>query len=156
MNEELLKEMKNAGCLIIEYGIESFDKEILSGLHKNIDVKKSKFIIEKTSDVGITTRGFILYGLPGENIRSLETTRRMVWRLDSKIFIGSNIVIPYPTTQLFKQIYGSKTEIGKSEWNYCSKHVGKQSHTHKFVIMLYRYIIHVQNRAKLLYKKMLT
>ncbi|MCK5217090.1 MAG: radical SAM protein [Methanosarcinales archaeon] len=153
MNEDLLKEMKNAGCLIIEYGIESFAKEILYGLHKNINVKKSKFIIEKTSEIGITTRGFILYGLPDENIRSLETTRRMVWALNNTIFIGSNMVIPYPTTQLFKQVYGSKTEIGKSEWNYCSKNIGKLSHTHKFVIMLYRYIIHVQNRAKLLYKK---
>jgi len=154
MNEDLLKEMKNAGCIMIEYGVETFDPKISSGLHKNIDLNKLKYIIEKTSESDIITKGFVLYGFPDENLQSLETTRKVLWNLNNKIFVGGGFVVPYPTTELFEQIYGTRIEIGKSEWDLCEKAIGRISLANRFVIALYRNIIYAQNRVKHIFKKL--
>lgn len=50
MTEELLKRMKKAGCLAIQYGIESGSQEVLDKIKKKIDLEYAKKIIQCTYD----------------------------------------------------------------------------------------------------------
>lgn len=55
MDEELLYRMHKAGCIAIQYGIESGSQEVLNKLKKGIDLEQAKKIIEITHKNRIVT-----------------------------------------------------------------------------------------------------
>ncbi|MDD5668803.1 MAG: radical SAM protein, partial [Candidatus Omnitrophica bacterium] len=82
VDEELLKEMKAAGCRMLMYGIESVDGRILKNLGRQIvtpDQIREK--VRMTKKAGISAFGFFMLGCPGETqetiLRTTETSRSL-------------------------------------------------------------------------------
>lgn len=67
IHEDMLKLMKDAGCWMIEYGIESGSQRIIDSMRKNITKEKIRQTINATYDAGITTKGNFIFGNPGED-----------------------------------------------------------------------------------------
>lgn len=74
VDEDILKLMKDAGCRLILYGIESGDQKILDNEHKGIKLSQIKNSIQITKDIGIETLGFIIIGHPGDTIETIRKT----------------------------------------------------------------------------------
>ncbi|MCX6639828.1 MAG: radical SAM protein [bacterium] len=79
---ELLKLMKEAGCWMISYGIESGEQAILDGIKKNITIAQIQNAIELTRQVGFQIAGHFVLGLPGETLDSLKKTYDFACNLD--------------------------------------------------------------------------
>ncbi len=59
-------EQLNRRCqLLVEYGIESTDDEVLRHINRGHDFNTTRHMIEKTAERGIATGGHIILGLPG-------------------------------------------------------------------------------------------
>lgn len=71
---DMMRQMKQAGCWLIEYGIESGCQRIIDSMRKNITKKKIRETINATHDAGIVTKGNFIFGNPGETHDSLQET----------------------------------------------------------------------------------
>ncbi|MBM4149388.1 MAG: radical SAM protein [Lentisphaerae bacterium] len=102
---DLLRKMKAAGCIRINYGIESGDPEIFSAVGKALAREPLEQVLERialTERCGIYAHVFILLGLYGENRASIRKTMDMVRRVKSTT-IGVTIATPYPGTAFFDE-----------------------------------------------------
>jgi anaerobic magnesium-protoporphyrin IX monomethyl ester cyclase len=74
VDEELLTEMRNAGCGRIYYGIETGDAEMMKRINKGITLEQVRETIYLTKSKGIRSLGFFLIGSPGETRASIRKT----------------------------------------------------------------------------------
>jgi radical SAM superfamily enzyme YgiQ (UPF0313 family) len=105
MSEELLDEMKNAGCLVIFYGIEFGNQRILDFCNKGFTIKQVRETIDMTARVGISSYGYFMMGYPTETIETIEDTINLATDLalnQGMDSAGFSIVTPFSGTPLFE------------------------------------------------------
>ena len=97
---ELLKKMKQAGCMRIHYGIESGTEKILKVLRKGITLEKAKEAVALTKKVGIETLAYFMIGAPTETKEDIEETISFMKELNPD-FVHITILTPFPATDLY-------------------------------------------------------
>lgn len=105
MSEELLNEMKNAGCRVIFYGIEFGSQKILDFCQKGFTIKQVRETIDMTAKVGISSYGYFMMGYPTETVETIEDTINLAKDLalnNGMDSAGFSIVTPFPGTALFE------------------------------------------------------
>ncbi|MGO9014967.1 MAG: B12-binding domain-containing radical SAM protein [Dissulfurispiraceae bacterium] len=100
VNREILSLMKDSGCYIISYGIESAQDEILKSLKKYITVAQIENALRLTNDSKICVQGNIIIGAEDETIETANTSLR--WALDNWTYqLGVNHIQVYPGSELY-------------------------------------------------------
>ena len=112
---ELLKLMKSAGCHQIMYGVESFDKQVLKNINKNIDPEDIFTAIKTTKKAGIEVRTAIMVGNPGDTAEILKNNIKQLKKLNPDL-IQVAITTPLPGSALFKQAE-RKNAIRSYDWD---------------------------------------
>ncbi len=124
VDRELLETMKEAGCRLILYGIESGNQEILDREHKGITLEQSRKAVEITKQVGIETLGFFIIGHEGETEEQMEQTIQFAKELPldyAQFFKLSG----KPGAKLYEQI---TEELG---YDYFDKLIRREIETHR-------------------------
>ncbi len=99
---EVLKIMKRAGCVFINYGIESMDDQILKNMNKALTVDMIVNGIEATLNAGISPGFNIIFGNLGENIETLQKGVDFLLKYDDGAQLRTiRPVTPYPGTALY-------------------------------------------------------
>ncbi len=112
VDEQLLKEMKDAGCRRIYFGVESGVQQILDRVNKRITLRKVRDVVEVCKEQGIRTLGFFLIGAPGETRETVKETVRFAKELDFD-YVQFSKCLAKPLTPLWKQM---KQACGKDYW----------------------------------------
>ena len=103
MNEELLNMMKEAGCIDINYGIESGSQKMLNSMQKDATAEQADKSLMLTRKVGITPIISLMVGAPGENRDTIqeqvEFCKRNNFRVDHMF-----ICTPTPRTGLYTML----------------------------------------------------
>lgn len=98
----LLKLMKEAGCVFINYGIEAFDNQILRNMHKNLTTDQITKGIEATLAAGISPGYNIIFGNIGENKETLSKGVQFLLKYDDGAQLRTiRPVTPYPGSPLY-------------------------------------------------------
>ena len=101
-NRELLKAMKNSGCVSIDFGVESGSDKIL----KNINKRQTSDDIEKAFDLvhesGILPRAYLMVGNPGEDESTIDETIDLIDRIKPSSSIGAAILMLLPGTPIYE------------------------------------------------------
>ena len=71
-SEELLQLMKDAGCVFINYGIESMDQTVLNNMKKGLRPEMIVQGIEDTLKVGISPGLNFIFGNKGDNKETIK------------------------------------------------------------------------------------
>lgn len=102
IDEELLREMKGAGCYKIFFGIESGSQEILTKLEKDMTLEQAEQAFALCRKVGIQTLAFFLLGIPGETPQTMKQSVEFAKKLrpHSAQFA---IAVPHPGTELYEE-----------------------------------------------------
>ncbi len=99
---DILKLMKKAGCVFINYGIESLDEQALKNMNKNLTVKQIIEGIENTLAAGISPGYNVIFGNIGENRHSLELGVEFLLKYDDHSQCRTiRPVTPYPGCPLY-------------------------------------------------------
>lgn len=114
---ELLKKLKEAGCVQIEFGVESGDPKMLQNVQKGYTKEQIRKAFVEAKRAGLTTYGFLIVGLPGET--------PLTW-LKSVIFAKSlpmdnciwKILIPFPGTRIYNEKLVEIMKPDYLEWRY--------------------------------------
>ena len=100
---EMLKKMKKAGCVRINYGIESGNAGILKTILKGVTLEQAKKAIALTNMIGIETVAYFILGHPYETRETIRDTIDFARKLKADVAEFS-IMTPFPGTELWKMI----------------------------------------------------
>ena len=98
---DILKLMKDAGCWLIEFGIESGCQRLLDSMRKNTTKEKIREVIQKTHEAGIITKGNFIFGLPGETHESIRETIEFARSLKLD-YAQHTFLQPLPGSELYE------------------------------------------------------
>jgi radical SAM superfamily enzyme YgiQ (UPF0313 family) len=103
VDTEMLELMKSAGCVFINYGIESMDNDALKRMNKHLTTDMIIKGIENTLAAGISPGLNIIFGNLGENSQSLKNDVEFLLKYDDHAQVRTiRPVTPYPGTDLYK------------------------------------------------------
>ncbi|MFX1518309.1 MAG: B12-binding domain-containing radical SAM protein [Promethearchaeota archaeon] len=95
---ELLDLMNRSGCVLLKYGGESADQEILSLLNKKQTSEEVENVIKWTREADISPHLYFLVGVPQETEESKKQTfefaKRLFHKYDAKIKFSTLYVFP--------------------------------------------------------------
>jgi len=99
---DVLKLMKAAGCVFINYGIESLDEKILKVMNKGLTIKLITRGVENTLAAGISPGLNIIFGNIGETPDALRRGVDFLLKYDDHAqFRTIRPVTPYPGSPLY-------------------------------------------------------
>jgi len=98
----VLKLMKQAGCVFINYGIEAFDDQILKNMNKALTTRQITRGVETTLEAGISPGLNIIFGNIGENRQTLQKGVEFLMKYDDGAQMRTiRPVTPYPGSPLY-------------------------------------------------------
>jgi len=80
-----LRQMYDAGCRWVLFGVESGCKERIKEINKAIDLDKAKETFDVCREIGITTQSAFIIGYPGETKEELKRTIRFALSLRANL-----------------------------------------------------------------------
>jgi len=97
---ELYRKMQQAGCVMLDFGVESGDERVLKRIHKSISLAQARKAIAAARSAGLRTNAFFIIGHPGETWRSALRTVTFAPRLGADS-IAVGVMVPYPGTEIW-------------------------------------------------------
>jgi anaerobic magnesium-protoporphyrin IX monomethyl ester cyclase len=94
VDEPLLRKMSEAGCRLIQFGIESGVEDIVRSTNKYIPPKTISEGLRIVRRLGMESVAFMMFGLPGETDADRARSLRFVKKLDPT-YVAFNLAIPY-------------------------------------------------------------
>lgn len=105
---DTLKKMKEAGCWMILYGVESGSQKVLDLMQKGISKEKIEKAINLTHEAGIFCKGFFISGFLNEDQDTLKESYELIKqsKLDD---ISFHYYTPFPGSAAYEMInqYGT-------------------------------------------------
>jgi anaerobic magnesium-protoporphyrin IX monomethyl ester cyclase len=103
MDEELLKALKGAGLHALKYGVESADQEIVRRCGKQMDIKKTEAMIQKTRALGILYHLTFTFGLPGETRETIKKSLDWCLKMDPDT-VQFSLTTPFPGSRFYEEM----------------------------------------------------
>lgn len=115
IDRELLRTMKAAGCVEIQFGVESGNPDILRSIKKGISLEEAEKAFRYAREIGINTKGFFMIGNDGETVKTVNDTINVAVRLNPTYGFFS-ILIPFPGLPIHEE-YKNKGYIKTFDWD---------------------------------------
>jgi radical SAM superfamily enzyme YgiQ (UPF0313 family) len=103
ISQELLHEMKAAGCQTIFFGVESGSPPILEKLNKGITIQEVKAAFDLCRKEGIQTVASFMLGIPGETFSDMDATFKFAKQLNPD-WCQFNIYVACPGSKLYDEV----------------------------------------------------
>lgn len=112
---EMLKVMKESGCQILSFGVESGVQKILDHIGKNITLAQIRQAFKWVRESGLESAAHIIFGLPGETEKTIETTINFVKEINPD-YVQFYSAIPFPGTRFYDEA-AKKGWITTQNWS---------------------------------------
>jgi anaerobic magnesium-protoporphyrin IX monomethyl ester cyclase len=106
VDEPLLRLMKQAGCRLIHYGVETGSERIAELTKKKVTVREQREGVLLTKRLGIETLCFFMLGYPSETEAEMLETIRLAKELNPT-YASFHRVSPYHGTPLYDSLNGN-------------------------------------------------
>ncbi|HIJ08917.1 TPA: radical SAM protein [Candidatus Bathyarchaeota archaeon] len=103
VTKELLKTMRDAGCMAVWFGVESGSQTILGKMNKKIKLEQTKEAFKAAHEVGLMTIASTVIGFPGETEETAWETINFIKKLNPDD-IGFYVATPYPGTPMYELV----------------------------------------------------
>lgn len=127
LDYNVLKAMKEAGCMELWLGVESGSQKVLDALKKGITKDQVRSAFRASRKLGIRTRGYFMIGNETETRKDIKKTEKFIEELDPDI-VGISINTPFPGSERYKKkgltgidwrkvdLYDDVEGVGKKVW----------------------------------------
>lgn len=111
----ILRTMRDAGCVAVNFGVESGDDDILRAIRKGITTDTVVRALEWAKDLGLRTACNFMLGFPQETPAHVERTLRFMERIAPLVdaFSTLGVLVPYPGTPLYEEHH---RDFGFTDW----------------------------------------
>jgi len=100
VNEDLLRNMKEAGCERIHFGVETGNPRVVKELQKGTSIKQVEQAFELCKKYKIKTLAYFMMGNPTETMDDVIDTLNVSRRIKPD-FMQMTILSPFPATQIY-------------------------------------------------------
>jgi radical SAM superfamily enzyme YgiQ (UPF0313 family) len=97
-----LRLMKEAGCSMIAYGVESGNQKALNYLKKKTTIEGIRETFRLTKKLGIKPIGYFILGIPAESYEEAMNTIRFAKEIDPT-YAQFSILTPFYGTEIYKE-----------------------------------------------------
>lgn len=106
IDEETLALMKDSGCTLVSYGLESASPTVLKSMRKGISVAQMERALMMTRKAELTIQGNFIFGDPAETRETAEETLRFYrrHRMDFSNNLALGWVVPYPGSDIYRDL----------------------------------------------------
>lgn len=101
VNPEMLELLRDSGCTLICFGLESADDRILKSMNKHITVEQIDYALALCAKLGIRTQGTFIFGDEEETVETAANTIRW-WKEHPQYSVATGLIILYPGSTLYK------------------------------------------------------
>ena len=117
VDREALVWLKKSGCRRLVFGIESGVDALLTNVNKQNTAERSRETIRHCREIGITTVGLFMIGMPGETPEQTRQTIEYACSLELD-FAKFAITVPFPGSELYVQMVADG-RLNRRDWeNY--------------------------------------
>jgi len=120
VNFKNLLKMKKAGINWLCLGIESGSEIVRDGVNKKINRKDIIKVVRKIQDAGIYVMGNYIFGLPDDNMETMQETLNLALELNTE-WANFYCTMAYPGSKLYETAITEGWELPK-EWYGYSQH----------------------------------
>jgi anaerobic magnesium-protoporphyrin IX monomethyl ester cyclase len=100
IDKELVRLMKDSGCVDVRLGVESGNVDIINQMNKGITKPRILAVHKMFKDIGLPTTAFFILGHPYETRKTIWDTIKFAIKINAhKTAIG--IMVPYPGTDVW-------------------------------------------------------
>lgn len=116
VSPKLLRTIKQAGCWMIGFGIESGSQEVLDRVHKGTTLAQAVQAVRMSHETGLEVTGHCVLGFPGETETTMRQTIEFAkfLRLDYAQFYCA---VAFPGSKLYDSCVKNGW-IDNSDWRY--------------------------------------
>ncbi len=114
IDRDLTRELKSAGCWMVNVGIESGDQRMLDRHKSGITVETITRDVELLHREGLWVKGLFMMGFPGETPESIEASRKLALGLPLKD-INVTAFTPFPGAPITSRI--DELGIMDNDWD---------------------------------------
>nr|MDO8076668.1 radical SAM protein [Candidatus Freyarchaeota archaeon] len=114
VTKEMLEKMYEAGCIFIQYGVESGNQEILNTSKKGITLEQVREAVRIAKEVGMGVLSSFIIGLPGETKETIKETMEFAESLGT--YYGYHVLAPFPGTEVRERADELGVKILTDNW----------------------------------------
>ena len=111
IDREQMVAMKQAGCHLLKFGVETGSQELLDRYKKGTTIEQAEETFRLAREIGIDTHAHIIFGGPGETVDTIATTVDFVTHTLKASTATFGILTPYPGTEIFDIVAQAYPEI---------------------------------------------
>jgi anaerobic magnesium-protoporphyrin IX monomethyl ester cyclase len=115
LSEDVIRQMREAGCIAMFMGVESADQQVLDEVNKNTSIAKIRSAFELSKKEKMRTIASVVLGMPGDTRESIKRTVKFVKELNPSYAVFS-LATPYPGTRFYQQTL-EKNLIKVKDWS---------------------------------------
>jgi radical SAM superfamily enzyme YgiQ (UPF0313 family) len=121
VSPRLLRAIKNAGCWMIGFGIESGNQQVLDSVRKGTNIAEAVMAVRMAQDVGLEVTGHCVLGFPGETEETMQETIDFAkyLKLDYTQFYCA---VPFPGSRLYEECLENGW-LDETDWSYYEQNV---------------------------------
>jgi len=101
VNRRMLRKMRRAGIKWLAYGFESADKRVLKDVSKGFEPEMVQSVVQMTRDEGIYICGNYMFGLPQDDLKSMQQTLDRAIEINSE-WANFQSTMAYPGSKLYE------------------------------------------------------
>jgi len=122
---EILTKLKKAGCVLVKFGIESGNPEILKKVEKGITIEQAREAVKMAKKAKLRTEGLFILGHPNETKETMKDTINLAVKLNTST-VAFGIMTPYPKTKVYEMAKRGEGgyKILSSDWRDYNKQFG--------------------------------
>lgn len=109
-NKKILKMLKDSGCQLLNFGLESLDQRVLDLMEKHTKVEDNYAAVQNTIEAGINPGLNFIWGNPGDSPESLDKIVKFLIQYDT---LGQLRTVRPPTPYPGCALYYKAIESGK-------------------------------------------
>jgi radical SAM superfamily enzyme YgiQ (UPF0313 family) len=115
LSKELLNLMRTAGCVSINFGIESGSPKTIVRIGKGINLDEVVEYLEWCEKIGLRSQVNFMFGFPWEGVDQLNETLDYMKKIAplTDAFSTRGVLIPYPGTEIYEKY---KKEFDFENW----------------------------------------
>lgn len=100
VDKEMLKILKDSGCVLVSYGLESMSPEVLKSMKKPITPEQIDKSIQMTKEAGLAFWGNFIFGDVAETKETAYKTLNY-WKKNCDVQVGLDFIQPYPGSAIY-------------------------------------------------------
>ena len=99
--EDLLELLAESDCKQIDYGVETASQKVLDINNKRMKTEDHYRAMKLTRKYGIMAKAYLLVGLPGEDLETIQDTVRFIKNSDVE-YCSVNYFVPLPGSEIYR------------------------------------------------------